>query len=95
MGDMNTPMNWLEPLPFAEDTRCGRHTYVSQDPRYTVPGLSAAEGDAERTEAPNWIPPWVLPMEETISSSRKATALRRTSFMSEACQPLPTRTKAT
>jgi hypothetical protein len=27
--------------------------------------LSATEGDAECTEAPNWIPPWVLPPDET------------------------------
>ena len=55
----------MEPLPYLEDTRRIWHTYVSYDPRYINLGLSATDGDAECTEAPTRIPPWVLSTEET------------------------------
>ena len=65
LGNSNTPRNWLEPLPLKEETCHKRHTDVSRDMRNTDMGFSAAEGDAECTEAPTRIPPWVLPPNET------------------------------
>ena len=62
---INTPMEWTELSPCAEVTRRLRHTDVSQDPRYTIPGSSASDGDMECTEARTRLPPWVLPTEET------------------------------
>jgi hypothetical protein len=41
--DLDTPMDWLEPLPFAEAIRSRRHTEVSQDPRYTHQRLAASD----------------------------------------------------
>jgi hypothetical protein len=49
VGDMTKLMNWLKPLPSVEDTRRKRHACVSQDPRCTDLGLSAADDDAECT----------------------------------------------
>jgi hypothetical protein len=61
-----TSHNWLAPLPTTEEIRRRRHIDVSQDPRYNHWGLSAVAGDAESTAAPNRIPDWVLPYEETL-----------------------------
>ena len=67
---INTPMEWLELPPFAEDTRRIRHTDVSQDPRYPIPGSSASDGDMKYTEVSTRMPPWVLPAEETQNALR-------------------------
>jgi hypothetical protein len=56
------PHEWLAPLPTSEDIRRRRLTDVSQDPRYIHRGLSATEGDVERTTAPRRMPNWVLPL---------------------------------
>ena len=64
-GGLNTPMEWLEPLPYVEDTHRRRHTDVSQDPRYTNQGLAASDGDTDGTEIPNRVPTWVLPTKQT------------------------------
>jgi hypothetical protein len=61
----NPPLEWLAPLPTTEDIRRKRHTDVSQDPEYSLRGLSAADGDAKCTTAPRGIPRWVLPIEES------------------------------
>ena len=65
MGDTNTPRDWIQSLSQEEKTGRKRHIDVSHDMRFTDMGLSAAVGDAERTEALTRIPPWVLAPDET------------------------------
>jgi hypothetical protein len=65
MPNETLPHNGFTPLPSKEEVSSRRHTDVSQDPRYTHWGLSAAEGDAACNEAPRRLPHWSLPHEET------------------------------
>ena len=58
-------MDWLDPLPATEAHRIKRHTDISQDPRYNLQVPSIAGYDAECTSAPNRLPTYVLPAEET------------------------------
>ena len=56
--------DWLY-IPNSAPKKNSRHTDVSQDIRYSLECLSAAEGDAECTAAPGRIPEWILSHEET------------------------------
>ena len=44
--------------------RQNRHIDFSQELKYTLGNLAAAEGDAEYTAAPRRIPEWILSHEE-------------------------------
>ncbi len=52
-------------MPSSGQNRHRRHTDVSQDIRYNLGCLSAAEGDAECMAAPGRILVWILSREET------------------------------
>ena len=62
---VDTQFDWLAPLPTTEDIHRRRHTDVSQDFKYYLRDLSAADGDAECTTAPRRIPTSVLSLDET------------------------------
>jgi hypothetical protein len=57
--------DWLAPIPTAKDVSSRIRTDVSQDPRYTILGLSASTSDEECITAPSRLPDWILPQEDT------------------------------
>ncbi len=52
-------------MPNFGQNRHRQHTDVSQDIRYNIGCLSAAEGDAECTAAPSRIPAWIFSHEDS------------------------------